>query len=252
LEIRSAPGQGTCVLVYIPHLAPSPSPEAKTPDDLVGLRLLLVDDHPLFLEGLRNMLSARGFAVVGVAHDGQTALEQARALRPDVVVMDVHMPGGGGLQATRAIKAEMPESKVVMLTVAEDDANLFEAIKSGASGYLLKSLDANRFCTLLSSVLRGDMPLAPGMAARIMTELSHRESAEGDDQDRSPLNDLTSHQQEILRFVAQGMTYKEVAEQMHLSEQTIKYHMAQIVEKLHVENRAQAIAHFYRTSQEQE
>ena len=247
LEIRSAPGQGTRVLIHIPCLATASGGDAET-SDLAGLRLLLVDDHPLFLEGLRSLLTARGLTVVGVAHDGEAALEQTRALRPDVVVMDVHMPGGGGLEATRAIKAELPEVKIVMLTVAEDDAHLFEAIKSGASGYLLKSLDANQFCALLIGLLRDDVPLAPGLAARIMAEFARQGDRRGDPRGRPDgSTELTPRQEEILSLVAQGLIYKEIGSTLHLSEKTIKYHMSRILEKLHVENRAQAIAYYLHT-----
>ncbi|RLC76524.1 MAG: hypothetical protein DRJ03_28510, partial [Chloroflexi bacterium] len=197
VEIRSAPEQGACVLVHIPLLSPALGGDAET-SGLAGLRLLLVDDHPLFLEGLRSLLTARGFTVVGTACDGESALEQTRALRPDVVVMDVNMPGGGGLKATRAIKAELPETKIVMLTVAEDDATLFEAIESGAAGYLLKGLDANQFCALLAGLLRDDAPLAPGLAARIMAEFSH---SRGDPRGRPDMAELTPHQKEILSLV---------------------------------------------------
>ena len=181
-----------------------------------------------------------------MAHDGNEAAQQAQTLRPDVVVMDIQMPGCDGLEATRAIKAELPEVKIVMLTVAEDDAHLFEAIKSGASGYLLKSLDANEFCVLLTGMLRGEAALAPGMAARIMAEFSRRGEREG----RSYMAELTPRQQEILDLVSQGLIYKEVAQRLHLSEKTIKYHMGQILEKLHVENRAQAIAYYVQQNQE--
>ncbi|MDY6877821.1 MAG: response regulator [Chloroflexota bacterium] len=242
VEIRSAPEQGACVLVRIPRLSAEPGGDAET-SGLAGLRLLLVDDHPLFLEGLRRLLTARGFIVVGTACDGEAALEQTRALRPDVVLMDVNMPGGGGLKATRAIKAELPETKVVMLTVDEEDARLFEAVESGASGYLLKSLDANQFCSLLAGLLQDDAPLAPGLAARIMAEFSRQ-----GDRDRRPnMTELTPRQEEILSLVAQGLIYKEVAQRLHITEQTVKYHMSQILDKLHIENRAQAIAYYLRT-----
>jgi len=254
LEIRSAPGQGTRVLIHIPCLVTASGGDAET-SDLAGLRLLLVDDHPLFLEGLRRLLTARGFTVVGVAHDGEAALQQTRALRPDVVVMDVRMPGGGGLEATRAIKAELPEVKIVMLTVAEDDARLFEAIESGASGYLLKSLNANQFCALLTDLLDDDAPLAPGLAARTMAEFTrqgdHEGNREGDHEGRPYSTELTPRQEEILGLVAQGLIYKEIGQHLHLSEKTIKYHMSQILEKLHVENRAQAMAYFDRMHKEQ-
>jgi DNA-binding NarL/FixJ family response regulator/signal transduction histidine kinase len=250
VEVRSTPGQGTCVLIHIPHLVPTAPPDAEL-SGLEGVRLLLVDDHPLFLEGLRNLLVTRGFTVVGTANDGQAALHQARALRPDVVVMDVHMPGGGGLEATRAIKAELPETKVVMLTVDADDATLFEAIKSGASGYLLKGLNANQFCELLVGALRGDVSLSPGLAARIVAEFSRatptpslpRPMGEGG-------GDLTPRQREVLGLVAQGLTYKEVGQRLHLSEKTIKYHMGHVLEKLHLKNRAQAIAYYAQKTQE--
>ncbi|HEY89650.1 MAG TPA: response regulator [Thermoflexia bacterium] len=242
MEIRSAPEQGACILVHIPRLVAAPGDDAETAG-LAELRLLLVDDHPLFLEGLHSLLTARGFTVVGTACDGEVALEQSRALRPDVVVMDMHMPGGGGLEATRAIKAELPETKIIMLTVAEDDAHLFAALESGASGYLLKNLDANQFCALLAGLLRDESPLAPGLAARIMAEFSHRRD---DSRGRPDMTKLTPRQKEILSLVAQGLIYKEVAQRLHLTEQTVKYHINQILEKLHVENRAEAIAYYLR------
>jgi DNA-binding NarL/FixJ family response regulator/signal transduction histidine kinase len=245
VEIRSTPGQGTCVLIHLPCLLAEPDVEAGM-SGLAGLRLLLVDDHPLFLEGLRNLLTARGFTVVGVAHDGNEAVQQAQVLQPDVIVMDVQMPDCDGLEATRAIKAENPEVKIVMLTVADDDAHLLEAIKSGASGYLLKSLDANEFCALLTGVLRGEAALAPGIAARIMAEFSRP----GDHEGRPYIAELTPRQKEVLGLVAQGLIYKEVAQRLHLSEKTIKYHMGRILEKLHVENRAQAIAYYVQQTQE--
>jgi len=246
LEVRSTPGQGACVLVHIPRLIPAASPNAMS--GLEGVRLLLVDDHPLFLEGLRNLLVARGFVVVGTANDGQAALKQARALHPDVVVMDVHMPGGGGLEATRAIKAELPETKIVMLSVDEDDATLFEAIKSGASGYLLKGLSANRFCELLVGALHGDISLSPGMAARIVAEFSRATPTLAHPGPGG--RDLTPRQTKVLGLVAQGLTYKEVGQRLYVTEKTIKYHMGQILEKLHAENRAQAIAYYVQQTQD--
>jgi DNA-binding NarL/FixJ family response regulator len=156
-----------------------------------------------------------------------------------VVVMDLNMPHGGGLEATRAIKAEFPEIKIVVLTVSEDETSLFEAIKSGASGYLLKSLEANQFCRLLIGLMCGDAPLAPGLGERILAEFA-RSAAPG-----KPVVEeaLTPRQLEVLGLVAQGLTYKEVGETLSLSEKTIKYHMGNILEILNVENRTQAIAY---------
>jgi two-component system NarL family response regulator len=242
LEIRSAPGQGTKVLVFIPRAVPP----LRAGEGLgVGVRVLLVDDHPLFLDGLRNLLTARGITVIGVARDGIEAQEQARALRPNVVVMDIEMPRCDGLTATRAIKAELPEVKIVMLTVAEDEEHLFEAIRSGASGYLLKSLDANEFVRLLAGVVRGEVPLTPEMAARVLAEFarSAQKPVFSEKTGFSAPAELTPRQWEILKMVAEGKTYREIGAHLHLAEQTVKYHMGQILDRLHLETREQAIAY---------
>ena len=207
------------------------------------MRVLLVDDHPLFLEGLQNLLAARGMEVVGTASDGLEALEKARALRPDVILMDVQMPRCDGLAATRLIKAEMPTVQIVMLTVSEEDEDLFEAIKSGGSGYLLKSLDADRFFQLLSGLERGEAPLSPGLAARILEEFTRSAALAGPAVEARETADLTPGQMQVLTLVAQGMRYREVGETLHLSERTVKYHMGEILKRLHLQNRAEVIAY---------
>ena len=140
------------------------------------MRVLLADDHPLFLDGLRNLLSAHGIDVVGTARDGLEALEQARALRPEVVLMDIHMPRLNGLAALRMIKAELPETRIVMLTMSAEDEELFEAIANGASGYLLKTQDTDEVFTLLKDVARGEVALSPGLASRVLNEFRRRAS----------------------------------------------------------------------------
>ena len=210
------------------------------------MKVLLVDDHPLFLEGLQNLLAARGIEVVGTAGDGLEALEKARALRPDLILMDVQMPRCDGLAATRLIKAEMPDVQIVMLTVSEQDEDLFEAIKSGASGYLLKSLDADQFFQLLSGLERGEAPLSPGLAARILEEFARSAALAGLAAEAGKVTDLTPGQIEVLTLVAQGMTYREMGEALHLSERTIKYHMGEILKRLHLQNRAEVIAYAVR------
>jgi two-component system NarL family response regulator len=209
------------------------------------MRVLLVDDHPLFVDGLKALLGTRGFDVVGTAADGLEALEKARALKPDVVLMDIHMPRCDGLAATRAIKAEMPEVQVVMLTMSSDEESLFDAIKCGAGGYLLKTLPGAELVSLLESLSRGEAPLAPGLAARILKEFA-RKPTPGPPGPGGPISDdvrtLTPRQSEVLALVGQGLTYKEVGAQLHLSERTIKYHMGEIVQHLHVTSRAEAVA----------
>ncbi len=200
------------------------------------MKVLLVDDHPLFIDGLRNLLASRGYEVVGVAYDGMEALEQARALRPDVVLMDIDMPGVNGLAALRLIKAQLPEVKVVMLTVSAENENLFDAIRNGASGYLLKTQHTDEFLALLRDVGRGEAALSPGLAARILHEFDHQPG-----QERQPPAELSAREVDVLMLVAGGLTYKEAAAKLFLSEATIKYHMGQILERLHLRNRAEVI-----------
>ncbi len=216
------------------------------------MRVLLVDDHALFLEGLRNLLVSEGVEVVGQARDGLEALAEARRLRPDVILMDVQMPRCDGLAATRLVKAEMPECKIVMLTMSEDEQDLFEAVKSGASGYLLKRLDAEQFLGYLSDLQAGHPPFSPGLAAKVLDEFARlaarREPQRPPESTRSAPAEgdearLSSRQIQILTLVAQGQTYRQVAEAIGVAERTVKYHMEGILERLHLQNRAQVIAY---------
>ena len=200
------------------------------------MKILLVDDHPLFLDGLRNLLSARGLQVIGAARDGFEALEKARALQPDVILMDIRMPRCDGLCATRLIKAEMPEVQVVMLTMSAEEEDLFEAIRSGASGYLLKTQDTEQFFAMLAGLAKGEVALAPGMARRVLEEFAASPHAGPHDAE-----DLSSRQVQILTLVAHGKTYKEVGAELGLTERTVKYHMGEIVARLHLANRAQVL-----------
>ena len=219
--------------------------------DLSGLRVLLVDDHNLFLEGLSNLLTSEGIQVVGIAHDGFEALYQARRFKPDVILMDIHMPTCDGVTATRLIKAELPEIKIVMLTMSEDERDLFEAIRSGASGYLLKSLDADDFFDYLHDLQSGHPPFSPGLAEKILKSFSEQptrlvqqgrvESRSEGDLDYS--GQLSSRQLQILTLVARGQTYRQVAATLNISERTVKYHMGEILDCLHLENRAQVITY---------
>lgn len=216
------------------------------------MKVLLVDDHPLFLEGLQYLLETHGIEVAGTAGNGGQAVDRARALKPDVILMDIEMPGGGGLDAIRPIKKEMPEVKIVMLTSFDNNENLFEAVKRGASGYLLKNLNAEELIALLHTLEQGEAPLSPGLAARLLTEFARqaaekepeasagRETAAGREE---PVEKLTPRQTEVLNLVARGMSYKEIGAALGLSERTVKYHMERILELLHLENKAQAIAY---------
>ncbi len=216
------------------------------------MRILLADDHGLFVEGLSNLLRAGGYAVVGAAHDGLAAVQLARSLHPEVILMDIRMPRCDGLAATRVIQAELPEIKIVMLTTSAEDADLFEALKSGASGYLLKNLQPNELFDFLAGLGRGEAALSRELSARVLAEFARQaaqlEERAAQDPPGTPARpELTPREREILGLVADGLSYKEVGVALNLSENTIKYHMGQILQRLHLKNREQVVAYALRS-----
>ena len=206
------------------------------------MKTLLVDDHPLFLDGLKNLLTLRGIEVVGMARDGMEALEKARTLHPEIILMDIKMPNLDGPAATRLIKAELPDVKIVMLTMSAEDQDLFEAIKAGACGYLLKTEDTDEFFSLFLGMTRGEVPFPPSLAGQVLEEFA-RQAMESKSIKPSEANKevLSARQIQVLTLVARGLTYKEVRAKLCLAERTIKYHIGEIIERLHLENRSQAI-----------
>jgi len=213
----------------------------------IEMKLMLADDHPLFLEGLQYLLETHGIQVAGVAKDGREALVQARLLQPDIILMDIRMPVCSGMDALRLIKAEMPEIKIVMLTTSEEDEDLFDAVKYGASGYLLKSTNARELVDMLSDLERGEVPLSPELGIRLLEEFKHGgandENVLPHEAEKAKRVQLTERQSEILEMVARGITYKEAGDALGLTERTVKYHMGRIIELLQLENRAQVIAY---------
>lgn len=208
------------------------------------MRVLLADDHALVRAGIASLLRTWGIEVVGEAGNGLDALTLARWLKPDLILMDIAMPECNGLEATRLIKAELPDVKIVMLTVSDDDDDLFEAIKSGAEGYLLKDMSEEELGRMLESVSAGDAPLSRGLAARILEEFS-RAAREGPAWE--PGDDLTHREREVLQLVANGETNREIATALFLSESTVNFHVKNILAKLHLRNRTQAVAYAIRT-----
>ncbi|MBI5880489.1 MAG: response regulator transcription factor [Chloroflexi bacterium] len=203
------------------------------------MRVLVVDDHPLVRDGLASLLKLRGYDVAGAAANGVQAVELARALRPDLILMDIAMPEMDGLQATRLITAENPEARVVMLTVSDNDDALFEAIKAGARGYVLKSTETESFFQMLTGVARGEEPISGSLARRILGEFATNRRDGRAQRDDEP---LTAREILVLEHVAEGLTNRDIAERMALSENTIKYYLKNILQKLHMHNRAQAAA----------
>lgn len=213
----------------------------------MSIKVMLVDDHKLFIEGLQYLLETHGVQVVGKARDGNEALTKARILRPDVILMDIRMPNCDGIQALGQIKTEFPDIKIVMLTTSDDEEDIFQAIKYGASGYLLKDTDASSLIKLLNDLKQGCMPLSTGLAAKIMMEFSfdgRNDSKELTQKTEENENgELTGRQLEVLKLVTIGYTYKEVGAKLGLTERTVKYHMGRIIEQLQLKNRSQVI-HF--------
>jgi len=204
-------------------------------------RVLIVDDHDLFRDGIASLLRARGYEVVGEASDGLEAVARARELKPELVLMDIRMPNMSGLEATRLIKAEFPDAKVVILTVSDEEEDLFEAIKSGASGYLLKNLKADVFFGLIAGVASGDAPFSPKMATKMLKEFSRKPDTPKTKETQH--QSLTDRETEVLRLVADGRGNKEIAAELFITESTVKYHLRNILDKLHLENRFQVIAY---------
>jgi len=214
------------------------------------MKLLLVDDNRLMLEGLQNLLEAHNIEVAGTASNGLESIELARELKPDVILMDIRMPRCDGLTATRLIKAKMPEAKIIILTTSTDDDDLFEAIKSGACGFLLKSIDTDELVEALNQIREGTPPFSPGLAAKLLEEFARVNDPKGpvSSKNSGETGEATSgwllnpRQIQVLRLVAGGLSYKEVGARLFLSERTIKYHMAEIMNRLHLENRTQVLA----------
>ncbi len=209
------------------------------------LRILLADDHILFRSGVRAELSTYPhLTVVGEASDGLEAIAKARETLPDVILMDVSMPRCDGLEAVERIKREMPHVRVIMLTVHDDDEHLFEAIKRGADGYLLKNLEPSELLDQLDKVGRGEAAIAGKLATRILNEIRHPEQAESKDLTTS--DSLTPRELEVLQRLVTGDSNAEIARTLVISENTVKMHLANILTKLHLHNRIQAAVYAVR------
>lgn len=200
------------------------------------MRVLVADDHSLFRDGIASLLEAAGFDIVGQVGDGQEAVEAATRLRPDLVLLDISMPVMDGPNALRKIKAALPETNVVMLTVSDEDKLLFESIRAGADGYLLKSLTADQFVELLQGLDRGEAALTRKMTKRLLNGISAAR-----DRQHKDVHGLSSREVELLRLVARGFSNKAIAQELSVSENTVKYHMKNILQKLNAKNRTEAV-----------
>jgi DNA-binding NarL/FixJ family response regulator len=201
------------------------------------LRVLLVDDHAVVRRGLRSLLSEPNVEVVGEADSVQTGVAEATRLSPDVVVMDLRLPDGSGIEACREIRAARPDTKVLILTSYADEDALFSAVMAGAAGYVLKDLDPARLREAIRTVGDGGSLLDPNLTSTLLSRL--RKGMGGHPAD-DPFSVLTPQEDRILEFIADGLTNREIAERLHLSEKTVKNYVSEIYSKLNVERRSQA------------
>ena len=208
---------------------------------MARMKVLLADDHALFRDGLASLLTAWDIEVVGQASDGLEAVAKARRLKPDLVLMDVHMPRLNGLEATRMIKAELPDTNVVILTVSDNEESVFEAVKSGAQGYILKNIPGEEFARLLANLAQGEPAMSKGLAKRVLEEFA-RYASDAQNQGRDSGEPLTAREQQVLEEVADGRTNKEIGATLYISEETVKFHVKNIMQKLHLRNRAEVAA----------
>jgi DNA-binding NarL/FixJ family response regulator len=209
------------------------------------VRILIADDHSLVRDGLRSLLQAEGHEVVGEARNGHEAVALARELKPDVVLMDLQMPELDGIGATKLIVGGMPEMKVVILTASEEEAKLFEAIKSGAQGYLLKNLEAEEFFDMLERAHRGEPALTPALARKLLQEFA--KPAETAAPASTSSDELTVREREVLELMVEGVTSnRKLAKRLGLSENTVKFHVRNILDKLRLHNRAEVVGYALR------
>jgi len=204
------------------------------------IRTVIADDHKLFRQGLIGLMNAHddSVVVVGEAETGQEVVRLAEILKPDVILMDIYMPGGDGLQALRIIRERCPDISVIMLTSSESDEHLFEAVQLGAAGYILKSLDADELFELLQGVTRGEAAMTKAMASRLLKGIARR-SVKTENGEEA----LTDRELAVLRLVAKGYSNAQISENLYISLNTVKSHLQNILDKLQLKNRTQAAAY---------
>ncbi len=206
------------------------------------IRVLIADDHKLFRQGLMSLMKTRKdtVEVIGEAETGEEAIQLAEQLKPDVILMDIYMPQLDGLQAARVIHTRHPEIAIVILTSSEKDGHLYEAVESGVSGYLLKSLDADELFTMINGVSHGEAAMTRAVASRLLKGVANRVA-----QDEKGEISLTEKELLVLRLVASGASNSDIAENLTISVNTVKTHLKNILEKLHLENRTQAATYAF-------
>ncbi|MGZ6509339.1 MAG: response regulator [Actinomycetota bacterium] len=220
--------------------------EASVPVSEEPIRVLIVDDHALFRRGLVMVLEQeKDIDLVGEAGDGAEAVNIAQDTMPDVVLMDVRMPRRGGIEATSQIKAIAPHTKILMLTISDEEVDLYDAIKAGASGYLLKEISIDEVANAIRQVHAGQSMISPSMASKLLTEFATMVK-KTDEKPAAAQPRLTEREMEVLRLVAKGRNNRDIAKELFISENTVKNHIRNILEKLHLHSRMQAVVYAVR------
>jgi two-component system NarL family response regulator len=210
------------------------------------IRVLVVDDHALFRRGLEMVLAQEpDIEVVGEASDGAEALAKAMDTTPDIVLMDVRMPKRGGIDACTAIKDAVPSTNVIMLTISDEEADLYDAIKAGATGYLLKEISIEEVASAIRAVYGGQSLISPSMASKLLSEFASM-IKRSDDRQQVPAPRLTDREMEVLKLVAKGMNNRDIAKELFISENTVKNHIRNILEKLQLHSRMEAVVYAVR------
>jgi len=221
-------------------------PEGEVEEGPGAIRVVIVDDHALFRRGLDLVLSEEpGIEIVGEAEDGVEAIARADELEPDVMLMDVRMPKASGIEAARAVRAAHPEIKVVMLTVSDDEQDLYESVKAGANGYLLKEVAIEEVADAVRAVAQGHSLISPSMASKLLGEFNVL-ARRAEERQVSMAPRLTERELEVLRLVAHGQSNREIARALFIAENTVKNHVRNILEKLHLHSRMEAVVYAMR------
>jgi two-component system NarL family response regulator len=224
------------------------TPDGATPAAAGGdpIRVLVVDDHALFRRGLEMVLEQEpDIDVVGEAEDGTEAVQKVVETTPDIVLMDVRMPKRGGIDACTAIKDAVPSVKIIMLTISDEEADLYDAIKAGAMGYLLKEIPVEEVAAAIRAVHGGQSLISPSMASKLLNEFATM-IKRGDERQQVPAPRLTDREMEVLRLVAKGLNNRDIAKQLFISENTVKNHIRNILEKLQLHSRMEAVVYAVR------
>ena len=207
------------------------------------IKVIVADDHALFRRGLEMVLADEDdIKVVGEASDGEEVVALARELMPDLVLMDVRMPVLSGIEATGAIKEYVPHARILMLTISDEEEDLYEAIKAGANGYLLKEVSIDEVAWAIRSVVAGQSLIAPSMASQLLNEFASM-ARKDEQKQQMPSPRLTDREMEVLTLVAQGLNNRDIARELYISENTVKNHVRNILEKLHLHSRMEAVVY---------